>query len=816
LGAPPSPPSREHTDRGRASPFVVGSGGGGGGARHRWAARLRDAGVLVGVCLRMSDSRTVVDCEQAVRTGNAGVAVAACQEEYKRTEDPRTGAHLANALRRAGDLDGAGNLASALIATSASADALYVLGKIAIKRGQLDVAEQRLRDAAELHRGEGRLGELAKDQLASGELANARERYADALIALDRCISAAREGSDRSTEGNCRLAAAHVLVTIGYGTGAWRELSRAEPLLATDSDRTSLELARGNYYQERGENEQAVNSFRRALALAERAALPRMARSIHLNLVYSLARIGQLDEAARHARRAEILSRGDEWLARRREALARIALLRGDRAGAARLAEEALASTREDAHDERYEIESLRAEIALGQGDAVAAESWARRAIDDIEQMRAKQAALQLRTWVMTHRWEPYELLFASLARRGDAAGALIAFERWQGRALLDRLVAVGGGGALEQGLPAAGHGTAEPAALRELRELDKLITSLQGSPLATPAPDAQVLAAARAGSLLILAIAGGELWRITAEGGALEVASVGQLLALGPRLDRFRTRPDDAALAAELGALLVPPALARPGAQALHVVLDERDAQIAQLPIAALRVGGRPLVWARPVVRAVRPSDVGCEPPPPPPRRAAVIADAVGNLPGARREAEEIGQRLAASIALGPRATRAALLGAAAGDLLHIAVHAKVDELGGVLELADGPVSALEIAGQRRSAGRVVLAACASGAAEPATHSVAMGFLAAGARQVIATLRDVDDAAAARLTRELYRGDVTDLARALARLQAAAASAAAGGGGGGTGGSGDGGSGELGEWLKFAVFGRAICDAAQ
>jgi len=774
--------SREHIDedaRVRASAAGV----------RRRRPRLRSVGVIAGLCLKLTDGRPVAGCEQAVRTGNAAVAIATCQDEYRRTEDPRTGALLANALRRAGDLDAASSLANALLATTASADALFVLGKIAIKRDKLDLAEQCLRDAAELHREQGRWSELAKDLLASGELADARERYADALIALDRCISAAGEARDRSTEGHCRLGAARILWSIGYWKGAARELERAEAQLRTEPERVSLELERGNYHQERGDNGQAVNAFERALAIAGRAALGPMARSAHLNLAYSLAEIGRLDEAARHVRDDEILDRAGAGRARRRAAEARIAFRRGDPARAAGLAEEALGGTRDDDHDERYELEALRAAIALRQGELAAAEAWARRAVADVEQLRAKQPALQVRSWVMAHRSEPYEILFASLARRGDAGGALIAFERWQGRALLDQLAA-STGGAMDGGLPAAGLGAGEPPALRELRELDRLVASLERSGLARPAPDAQILEAARAASLLALVRADGELWRIAADAGGLEVASLGRFSSLEPLLDRFRTRPGDARLAAELGERLVPPALARPG-DVLHVVLDEREDSVAQLPIAALRVAGGLLVAARPVVRAVRPSDTGCVRSPGPPRRVAVIADAAGNLPGARREAEEIGQRFAAAIAVGPEATRSALFGAVGSDLLHVAVHAKVEDLGGVLELHDGAVSALEIAGRRGSPARVVLAACASGAADPATHSMAMGFLAAGARQVIATLRDVDDAAAARLTRELYRADLSDLPRALARLQA-------------TGGSE--------EWLKFAVFGRATC----
>jgi hypothetical protein len=398
-----------------------------------------------------------------------------------------------------------------------------------------------------------------------------------------------------------------------------------------------------------------------------------------------------------------------------------------------------------------------------------------------------------VRTWVQAQRWAPYELLFASLARRGDASGALIAFERWQGRALLDR-VADSRSGDIDEGLPDAGHGPAEPAELEQLRELEGMISSLQSSSLARPAPDAQILEAARAATQLALVVADGQLWRITADGGRLEVASVAPMSALRGALDLFRTRPGDARIAALLGDLIVPPALARPSDAVLHVILDEHEPSIAQLPVAALQVGGRLLVAARPVVRAVRPSDTGCAPRPPSSPRVLVIADAEGNLPGARREAEEIGARLSAALALGPYATRAALRQEAAIDLLHVAVHSKEDDLGGGLQLHDGRVSALEIAGRGHAAPRVVLAACHSGVADTGAPSLAAAFLAAGASQVIATLRTIDDAAAARLTRELYRGDLADLPRALARLQAA---------------------GREEEWLKFAAFGRATCSAA-
>jgi hypothetical protein len=79
--------------------------------------------VLAGVALKLTDATPPPDCERAARAGNAAVAIAVCQEEYRRTEEPRAGVLLANALRRAGSLDEAAALASARRRVAVIADA---------------------------------------------------------------------------------------------------------------------------------------------------------------------------------------------------------------------------------------------------------------------------------------------------------------------------------------------------------------------------------------------------------------------------------------------------------------------------------------------------------------------------------------------------------------------------------------------------------------------------------------------------------------------------------------------------------------------
>ena len=90
--------------------------------------------------------------------------------------------------------------------------------------------------------------------------------------------------------------------------------------------------------------------------------------------------------------------------------------------------------------DERVDIAALRARIALARNDLEDAEQWARRGVEQVEKIRAAQSALELRPWVLSTRREPYELLFVALARAGRARDAMLAFDQWQGRTLLDAM----------------------------------------------------------------------------------------------------------------------------------------------------------------------------------------------------------------------------------------------------------------------------------------------------------------------------------------------------------------------------------------
>jgi tetratricopeptide (TPR) repeat protein/predicted Ser/Thr protein kinase len=719
------------------------------------------AGAAIAVAMLGPDRGRAVSCAELARQANHATTILVCKDEYARSNDPKIGLELANALRRTGKLQDAAILANALLATPVRSDALRTLGKIAADDGRRDDAARSLRLASQVHREQQRWADSAADlQSLTGVLND----FVDQLVVLDQAVADAHRGGDARLEAFCHLTAARTLSEIGARSGALAELERGAPLMTRPRDLVQLYRERGGIYQNLGEDALAIPELERARAGAEAVTERGLALAASHNLVYSLAEVGRVADAARQLTTAIALDPGDRERAMRLSLEARIAMRSGDTSRAAGLVDEAIAATDPDASGERIERETQRAEIALGRNDLAVAEQSARRAIALIETVRSTQPPVELRSWMITDRRIPYQLLFSVLARRGDAIGALELFDRYRGLGVLAGLVR------------GAGPASSAPGGAYPVDDLARLFPLLQTSPLASPAPERAVRDAVRDASLLVLAVAHHEVWRIAAQDGRLEVASLGPISALQPQIERLRTAPDDRAAAATLGSALVPAALARPSDRVLHVVLDE---PLAAIPLAALWVGDRRLVAARPIVRPARVADLGCAVLPVTPQRVVVIGDLA-----------DLGRRLP-MVTPGP--TRSALFDVARSDLLHVTMALDGDALDEALALRDGRVRSLEIAGHGGTAGRVVLLTSQTG--PQGTSGLAMAFLAAGADQVIATLGSVPHAVLDRLARRIYGSDSGDLVRALARIQATIDP-----------------SGDDGPWLRVAAFGRELC----
>ena len=732
------------------------------GRRRRWrrfSGAVAIAAIAIAASQHGKDPAAAPTCRDVEPNGNDAVTILVCKDEYTRTSDPRAGTNLADALRRIGQLREAATIATELLATPARADALYTLGKVAADEDRVDDAARSLRLASDLHRDQHQWSDAAADLLA---LADVSTDFADQLVDLQQAVADAQRGAAPKTEAYCHVATARVLSTVGARAGALDELDRAEPLVAMPSDRAWLDFERGNVHQNLGDHELAIRALERARTGAEAATRGIGALSARLNLAYSLIEAGHLAEAASQLKAATALDPDGRRLASRLAVEARLAARENDLSRAAELLEHAIKETSPDATDDLIERGIQRAELALQQGDLAAAEHGARAAIDRIATLRSAHPPVELRSWMITDRRIPYEVLFASLARAGDAAAALIVFDHYRGLDVLAGLA----------------HG--EPPRLQRggfpITDLEHLLPPLQTRPLASPAADTAILDAARSSSLLVLVVARGELWRITAEAGRLQVQRIDTLAALRPLLERLRAAPSDRGAAAALGDLLIPAELARTTLRPLHVVLDE---PIAWLPVPALRVGDRRLISARPIVQPARPSDLGCASAPPRPRRNVVLG-ATSSLGHAAM--------------VQPEATRASLFEVAPGDRLYLALPTETEQLGDTVITRDSRVRALEIAGRGGAPAQVILAMASTGPA--GTRSLAMAFLAAGSDQVIATVHPVSKATIQRLADRLDSSGAPDLARALAAIQA------------------DDDPHDDDDWLGFAAFGRAICNS--
>lgn len=715
-------------------------------------------------------SRPPQDCQHASQDGEAALATVICQQEYDRTNDPRTGVLLANVLRRSDDRAAAGQLAERLLATPARSDALTVLGKIATTEERYDEAVRLLQEARGLHIGEQRDGEIARDEHGLAAVHIRTKRFDEALRALDACITLSAKAKDRQLEGYCHMTAGFVLIDVGYTEGAETELAAAELLLTQDVALADLAKTRGRYYQgwgigskHRGGNGLAVREFERAIERASAAKLTRLRRGAELDLVFSLAELDRVDDAANHLEQARQLDVKNEDEIARTLLEARIAYHRRDYALATSINTRIYDGLTDD--DDKLRVCVMQAQIGLALNTFDSAIAWAERGALVAEEVRGAQVAIELRPWVLAMRRQPYELLFTALVHTRRFKEAIAVFDQWQGRTLLDAI---------------ARGKSKQPADLRaaamQTQALHHLVPVLSHAPIMRPTARDALITSLASADLVAVVVAHDEVWRITSRHGDIDIVSLGTLAALRGTLDQFIATPLKTELSDALGELLLGGDVFHATDETLFVLLD---GQLAGVPVTALSNGGIRIIEHRSVVQPARLSELGCIPARAGPQRAVVLGDAHGNLPAARREAIDVAAQFGVTAQLGEAATSEALFAAWGSDLLHIGVHAGVEAAGGALALSDRSVSALQISTHDGGPKLVMLSACDSATADDGelATSLATAFLASGSQQVIGTLRPVNDKGARELTSEFYRrGGATDPARVLAQVQAALA----------------------------------------
>lgn len=490
--------------------------------------------------------------------------------------------------------------------------------------------------------------------------------------------------------------------------------------------------------------------------------------------------------------------------------IARAATVAGSQRTAARELAAARPLERRGSVIDRIELRHVTALVRLADGDVTGAERALRAGLQLLEQHRAALGAVELRATASGIGSELSRDGLRLALASGKPDRILAWAERLRGNAL--RLPPVRPPAdrklrehqtelrALVARIHAEEDGRASRSLLSRQTQLEAAIRSrsrhVQG-PVAPPTAAVRPRRAAAAlgarvlveyveldGALSALTLLRGrlELHPLGSERGVAELEWL--RFSLG-RLARRSTTPaqraaalDNArAAAAALDRLLVEPLLSSLGDASLVVV---PTGELHALPWGALpSLRGRPIVVAPSLTvwldLASRPHSRR--------RRAALVAG-----PRLRQAVAEVGALAAhyprATVLTGQAATAEATLAALDGAALgHLACHGRFradSPLFSSLELADGPLSALDLQGLRRAPDVLVLSSCDLALSDRHPGDELLGLSAAllgmGTRTIVASVVPVPDAAARRLMlafhRELSSG--ASPATALARAQAA------------------------------------------
>jgi hypothetical protein len=367
--------------------------------------------------------------------------------------------------------------------------------------------------------------------------------------------------------------------------------------------------------------------------------------------------------------------------------------------------------------------------------------------------LRADGDADDLKAWIASSRQRPFARLFALQARSGRALAALTTFESARSRTFLDALL-----GERRGSTPQA-----------RSRLLEAILPRMRASGVAAFRSAEELLSTVGPVHALLYFETDDALYTLLVEGNSVRVERVAApLAAIAQLASRFVASPDDRVLAQQLGTLLIPPLGGRP-----EILYLAPSAVLAAVPFAALRPRGELLVSQAALAQI--PSLAALAARSAPAKGALVYADALGDLPAARREGREVARLLGVEPIVGARATRRALHTGADVDVLHVAGHAGLEMQGSFISASDGRVFSADVLDWRLRPRLVVLSSCSSAASRaPALWgSLATSFLAAGATTVVAALRSVEDAAAEQLISDFYRaGGATEPVRALARVQ--------------------------------------------
>jgi tetratricopeptide (TPR) repeat protein len=710
-----------------------------------------------------------------------------CEQAWQDTRDEGAAVSGAFDALRTKDDDGLRRWARRASMTLEGARILHLWGQRQFELGDLTGAETTLRRVLALR--------VDRDPLRATNTAWTLLQLVRNSQPVEESIKLARLAWDQASRGHHPLprayaasALADLLIDLGELTAADAVIRRMDP---RDS-RALKAVAEGSLRAAQGRTELAVTLLGRAYDPSPTdhgSGRPLDARVRLAQALLQLKRIAAAWSAVEGAFESKQRVGGGaiDLQSRLTAVEAEVLLAEGRSDAALARVEHGLAMSSRDSA--RVRLLNVRGDALVQRGDVAGAEQTWREAADIVESWRASIPSSELRSGLLAHHRHALEALLESTAARGDVAGALEVTRRMVGRGLLDRLrqrEVAGTERSLEhtgqkaRSLPAGSNDPGAPASPpgRKPRAdadatIDNVLRRLdaQRERAATIATAPDLIDATH--DMVAIMSGARSTWAIRRRHGLWSIDRVGDRASIAGLVEAYRRAIDDTEVAENLGDALFPLATV-PSDGAPLVVLVDRE--LADVPLAGLRVGGRYLVEHAPILELLAPDLLFAAIRERTWDRPVVLGDPSGDLASAAAEADAVARALAVEPSRGNTATRGALASGSAARVLHVAAHSTVGNGEAALVLSDGTLSSLEIVRRRIAPRLAVIATCRSQVDDDPATSLVAAFLAAGAAGVIGVKRALDDVDGAELMREFYRaGGADDPMRALAAAQRAA-----------------------------------------
>ena len=665
-------------------------------------------------------------CEGAARQGDWIEAKARCAESFSASKNPSDATLLAKAELNLGNEADAFAAARLGEEGPLRGEALEVEGIVLDRWGQVEAARAALEEARSIFRANDDAHEEARAAYALAGSFYSAAMYSETLTELDAAERAAGPFHDTRMQGYVSLMRADVLRMVGDAAAAERAYADASIQLGTESsDMALVDLKLGILHMDTGRLGLARSLFEDAVEKARPSQRRLVIDAASINLAWIDHKEGKTDAG---------FARLDAYRgAHDYDYLFTQSALQGD-GGDLEAALWSLELAELDAtnDDRMWEIANARG-LLLERKDFVDdAEDAFRDAVQGVEKIRAAMNLPELQVWMIPKRREPYENLFALLAKGEQTAAAVEVLDSFTARSFVDSLIR---GGAADSRITSR---KAQASLIRRLAEG----TVSHPSHAFPPRED-----------VLVNVEAGGKVWVVHESDDRVTIVEVGSRDDILPLVASVEANVDNALDAEKLGEILVPVTLVpRQEGRSTRVLRIVATGSFVGLPYAALRRRERFLVEDRAIALAPSLGALALSPTSNPVEGSLVFANADGSLPAAEDEAREVVRQLkklgAAEALVGPAARSTAIPPGSSYAVLHFGLHAGTDGGEPWLRFADRTWSGPEILDGGVRADLVVLASCASASTrhDELWGSLAASFLANRSTSVLAALGSVGD----------------------------------------------------------------------